>query len=55
MNSYVERTRPALGRVDIGIALHCYPDAGSCPPNPGNSSLDLVTGKRLPLIQITTE
>ena len=27
MNSYVERTRPALSFVDIGIALRDYPDA----------------------------
>jgi hypothetical protein len=33
---YVERTRPALKRVDIGIALRRYPDASSCPLKPGN-------------------
>jgi len=38
MNSYVERTRPALSFVDIGIALRDCPDAGYCPLNPGNST-----------------
>ena len=37
MNPYVERNRPALSFVDIGIALRDYPDAGYCAPNPGNS------------------
>jgi hypothetical protein len=37
MNSYVERTRPALTSVDIGIALRDYPDASYCLLNPGNS------------------
>jgi hypothetical protein len=36
MNSYVERTRPVLNFVDVGIALR-DPDAGYCPLNPGNS------------------
>jgi hypothetical protein len=38
MNSYVERTRPALRFVDIGIALRDYRDASYCPLNLGNSS-----------------
>jgi hypothetical protein len=29
MNSYVERTRPALTFVDIGIALRDGPDAAT--------------------------
>ena len=37
MNAYVDRTRPALSLVDIGIASAT--DASYCPPNPGNSSL----------------
>jgi hypothetical protein len=46
MNSYVERTRPALSFVDIGIALRDNPDASYCPLNPGNSNLvaRLLTG-----------
>jgi hypothetical protein len=34
MNSYVDRTLPVLGFVDIGIALRVW---RCCPLNPGNS------------------
>jgi hypothetical protein len=43
MNSYVERTRPALSFVDIGIALRDYPNARRyCQLNPGNSNKGIV-------------
>jgi hypothetical protein len=38
MKSYVERIRPALGFVDICVALRNSPDASYCPQNPGNST-----------------
>jgi hypothetical protein len=37
--SYVGRTRPVLGFVDIGFALRGYRMLNDSPLNPGNSTL----------------
>jgi len=40
--SYVGRTRPVLGFVDIGFALRGYRMLNDCPLNPGNSTLPIA-------------
>ena len=45
MHSYVRRTRPVLGFMDIGFALRGYRMLNDCPLNPGNSIVRPPLGK----------
>ena len=51
MNSYVRRTRPVLGFMDIGFALRGYRMLNDCPLNPGNSRVVLGVASGGPLQQ----